>query len=393
MKILQVIPYFDWSYGGPVKVVYDISNELSKLGNEVEVYTTDVGKNGRIKNENFIKSKSFKISYFPCDNNFLAHRFKLHFSKDMLLEIKNNIKKFDVVHIHEWRGIPHKYIYEYAKKNDVPYVLQAHGSSPRQIYDQNMLFILSKYGYDKLIGKKIISNAKKLIALNNNEKMQFLNQGVPEKKIEIVPNGVNLENKCFKQKGLFKQKYGIPIDSKLILYLGRITPIKGLELLIKSFFLLNNEKNDSILVITGPDYNYLNKLKKLVHSLKLSEKIIFTGPLFGIDKLEVFSDTDLFILPSIYETFPISVIEACAHGIPVIVTHNCLIADIIHENVGYAVESNEESIKEAIINILYNKDIKDSFSESGKKLIKEEYNWNKIVKKLIGIYKDSMITF
>ena len=98
MKILLVIPYFRWNYGGPVRVVYELSRELAHRGHDVTIYTTDVFRND--EKEQIFFTENIKVTYFKCFNPFLAEKLKFHYSSEMKKAIKDNIKSFDIVHLH-----------------------------------------------------------------------------------------------------------------------------------------------------------------------------------------------------------------------------------------------------------------------------------------------------
>ena len=155
--------------------------------------------------------------------------------------------------------------------------------------------------------------ASRVIALTEAEVEQYKEVGVDTAKIEVVPNGINLsEYEDLPEKGEFRGKYDIKPDERIILYLGRLNKIKAPDLLIKSFAELSNEMKCVKLVMVGPDDGCMENLNHLLRSKDLEDKVLFTGPLYNQDKLEAYVDADIYVLPSLYETFPNTVIEACA---------------------------------------------------------------------------------
>ena len=203
----------------------------------------------------------------------------------------------------------------------------------------------------------ILQKATKVVALNRFEADQYMRMGVPEEKIAIIPNGLDLsEYANLPPKGAFKSKFGIPEEKKIILYLGRIHKIKGIDFLIKAYAYLINDMHykEVLLVIAGPDDGYLKEAKSLASALGISKHVLFTGPLYGQDKLEAYVDSDVVVLPSRYETFPMTILEAYACGKPVIASKVGGLEDlIINGETGLLFEpENVKQLAESIFNLL-----------------------------------------
>lgn len=391
MNILQVTPYFapGWAYGGPVRVCYETCTELARRGHKVVVYTTDsIGEHARMNPG--IPTTSLgrlQIYYFKNISNWLAFRHHLFIAPGIIIEGKKRIKDFDIIHMVEYRTSLNVITYQYAQRYHIPYVLQGHGSIPRRMTKKGL-----KSVYDELWGYKLLKNASKIIAVTPTEVEQCRNMGIPDSKIEIVPNGVNLnEFKNLPIKGEFKNKYSINSNDKMILFLGRIHPIKGIDMLVKAYAKLLNKINDVKLAIVGPDDGYLLQLRQLISDLKIEGKIVITGPLYGKDKLEAYVDADLFVLPSLSEGFPISVLESCACGTPVLITNGCGITDIVDHKAGLVISYDENQMINAILLLLSNEQMRERMGEQGKLLIRERFNWNAIVDQLEELYKSCII--
>jgi len=292
------------------------------------------------------------------------------------------LKKFNIIHLHGYRHSLNVLTHHYAKKYDVPYVLKAGGSLPRITEHKGL-----KRLFDILFGYDLLRDAEKTIARNEREFEQYRIMGVNEDKIEILPVGINLtEYDNLPEKGAFRRKYLLGENEKLILYLGRIHRIKGLDLLVKAFAGLLKEFDNARLVIVGPDDGFLSTLKNLVQDLKIGDKVLFTGPLYERDKLEAYVDADVYVLPSIYETFPSTVLEAWACGTPVITTDRCGLADIVSK-VGFVVKYDIEQIQNAIFEILSDDKLGKRFGTGSKKLVSEEFDLNKIIGKIEALYE------
>lgn len=383
MKILQVTNFFkpSWDGGGPTKVCYDISKELVKNGHDVTVYTTDGFKSKlNVETNKCLDVDGIKTYYFKNISRYLARTLVLPIPYYLPMIAKRKLNEFDVIHIHEYRIVSAIVIHHYAKKYNVPYILQGHGSVLPTFERQKLKKI-----FDILFGYRILKDASKLIALTDAQVKQYIKMGVDKEKIEVVPNGIDWsEFASLPEKGQFRKKYSIEESQKMILYLGRIHEIKGIDMLVDAFSEFIKKVDDAKLVIAGPDDRFLSILEKQIGGLELTDKILFTGPLYGIDKLKAYIDADVYVLPSIYETFPMTVIEACACGTPVIITDRCGIADIVDGNVGYVVKYNKEQLRDAMLS----DDEGGRFGEEGRKLVRRKFGWDKIVTHVVQIYEE-----
>ena len=396
MKILHVAHFFYpcLSAGGVVNASYQIASKQSE-DNDVKVISSDSCKerlkfpNGRYD----VDVDGIKVDYFRN----LSNGFKLKTMLDTPLaapfKIRNDIKGYDIIHIHEHRQTLAIFASYFARKNNIPYVVQAHGSVLPFFQKEGLKNI-----FDKVFGFKILHNASCVFALTEVEKEQYLKRGVDEDKIEIVPLGINLdEYENLPDYGKFRSKFNIGENDKLILFVGRIHEIKGLGLLIDSFNDLINQHNENHsledissssikLAIVGPDDGYLVKLEDKIKEYSLEDNVIITGLLYKEEKQEALVDCDLFVMPSKYESFTTSGLEAMACSKPLVLTKNNHIHDWVDGNVGLACDDNKDSLREAIEKVLFDEDLSLIFARNGQKLIKEKYNWDIINDQILEIY-------
>lgn len=392
MKILHVAHFFYpcLSAGGVVNASYQIASNQSK-DNDVKVISSDSCKerlkfpNGRYD----VDVNGIKVDYFRN----LSNGFKLKTMLDTPLaapfKIRKDIKDYDIVHIHEHRQTLAILASYFARKNNIPYIVQAHGSVLPFFQKEGLKNI-----FDKVFGFKILHNASCVFALTEVEKEQYLKMGIDEDKIEIVPLGINLEEyEDLPSFGRFRSKFNIGESDKLILFVGRIHEIKGLGLLIDAFNdLINQNSLENIdcpnikLAIVGPDDGYLTELENKIKEYSLEENVIITGPLYNDEKQEALVDCDLFVMPSKYESFTTSGLEAMACSKPLVLTKNNHIHDWVDGNVGLACEDNRDSLRESIEKILFDEELSLIFAENGRKLIKEKYNWDIINNQILEIY-------
>lgn len=375
MKILQVIPYFNPKKGGDVAVVYNLSKYLAQRDHDVTIITTDSEFD-----EKYASSlENVNVIPFKCLINFN----KFLFSPGMEKWLKKELKYFDIVHLHNFRCYQHVVTCKYAIKYNIPYIVQAHGALPIIIEKKGL-----KKLFDMIWGNKILINSAKYIAVSNVEIQQYKNNHLKEEKIVLIPNGIDTKKfENLPAKGNFRKKFDIK-DKHLILFLGRIHKIKGIDFLVETFAELRNEVNDCVLVIAGPDDGYKFELEKLIKKLNLTNNVILTG---HIDNpIEAYIDADVLVYPPIYEIFGLVPFEAIMCGTPVIVTDDCGCGELARDaNCGYLVKYGDiEDLKENMKLIIENLEIRKERDRKGRKYIEENLAWNGIVKKVETVYED-----
>ena len=384
MNILHVVPSFApcFSAGGVVNSSYKIAKKQAEKGHNVTVCTTDSCKTRLKFNNNFnVNVDGINVFYFKNISNNVKNKLTIDTPRGLKSYLKNNINNFDIVHIHEHRHSLAILTHKYANKNNIPYILHAHGSVLPFFQKEKLKEI-----FDKLWGFDILYDANKVIAETEVEKSQYIKMGVKEELIEIVPTGVELKDfECLPQKGNFRLKYDITPNEKLILFLGRINKIKGLDLLIKAFDKINNDNVK--LAIVGGDYGFKQELDQLIQEFNLEDKVIFPGVLIDDAKKEALVDCDLFVIPSRYESFGVSTLEAMACEKPIVMTKNNHIHNWIEDNAGLTCDFNEYELAECIEKLLNDYELSKRFGKTGKKLINEKYNWDKIEKEMEQVYK------
>lgn len=391
MKILQVTSTFypAWAYGGIARIVYELSRGLAAKGHEVTVYTTDVYDRKRrlnIGKNNPVDIKGIKTYYFKNINNKLAYDYRFFLTPKIISVARKEISSFDVIHLQEYYAFQNVIIHHYAKKYNIPYVLNAHAAfCPAHRRHKSK----AKKIFTHLFGKRILSDLSKAIALTPEEKNQFLMMGIDKDKIKIIPNGIHLsEFTNLPRKGAFKEKYSIPKNTKIVLFLGRLHKIKGLDLLVRSFYRLTKSISDIKLVIAGPDEGYLSTINRLVKKLGLEKKVLFTGGVYQKEKLSAYVDANVFVLSSYSEGFSITVLEACASGTPVVITDRCNIPEVADYKAGFVVKCDENEIEKALYEILSNDELRKKFSENGKRIVKEKFTWDKVIGQVEEVYKE-----
>jgi len=382
MKILHVIPYFAWSYGGPVRCVYELSQELTKKGHSVTIFSTDVGKRCRLAKNDHIQLQGVGIRYFKNISNFIANKFYLYLSPEMRLAIKNEIMKYDIVHLDEYGSTQNIYVWYYARKYGIPYVLETYGSFGVRPNDP------IKKIYNWIFGRRLVRDASMVIAMTPAEVKQFKKLGINESKITEIPNSLNLDDyNSLPKEGHFREEYQIK-EKNIILFVGRVTKDKGIDLLTTAFANLLKLVPDARLVIIGPDFGGLDYLKHMIQRLGIGNNVTITGFVPHEMKCAAYVDASVYVLPSYYECFPTTVLEACVCGTPIIVSESCQIAHWVNNNVGLASPHDENKLCDTIYNIITNRELEKKFKDNGKQLIRDKYSVFHCTSRTLEVYQE-----
>ncbi len=348
MKILQVFDFFSLPHGGGmVNRIYNLSRALAQRGHEVAIYTGDF----ELDQEYIDSLQGVKVYPFHSWLNSLRY----YLTPGMVIEAKRRLKDFDIIHLHCCRSFQNIVIHHYAPKYGVPYVLDAHGSTLRMPEGGKLRWLI-KWLFDVTFGYTLLRDASRVIAeteVGINEYKEF---SVSKNKIVLIhPPFDTKEFSQLPPPGLFRRKFNIK-EKYIILFLGRMHWIKGLDFLVESFYQLTQCRNDVILAMVGPDDGYKPALEKLIKKLNLSGKVLFTGFLMGEERLAAFVDADVLIQTSRYEQGAGVPFEATLCNTPIIVSkHTGAGEDVNKIDAGYLVEfGDKDALREKIEYVLNN---------------------------------------
>ena len=331
MRIAFVIPYFypALEYGGAPRMAYEMARSLSRRGHQVTVFTTDSGGVRRITREAIEKIRDnglegISVRFYKNLSNALAYRHRLFFPIHFFREVASAMAGTEVVHVHDLRSLLSVATHRATGGLGIPYVISPHGGLPR-LGKQS-----AKLVFDMLWGKAILRDAAALCAVSPLEEHDAEVAGIESGRIHLFPPAISADDyKNLPPPGKFASQWGLE-GRKIALFLGRLHWIKGADILIEATSLLP-DVTDFHLVIAGPDDGEKNRLKSLVIAKGLQHKVTFTGILDGTDKLSAVIDSDIVVVPSRREGFPLAVLEALASQTPVILTSACDLGDSMKE--------------------------------------------------------------
>jgi glycosyltransferase involved in cell wall biosynthesis len=362
MKIIILVLHFPPKWlAGTELASYSIAKYLGKRDNNVNVITSyDEGLPNHQYKDGF---HIFRIS--RSDIRIFGYLI-------FWIKIFWNIKKIqpDIVHVQGlYMAVP---AFLAKKIFKIPYIISGQGSD-----------VYLSWSFKRIISKLGLNNSKVSLALTEHMKKEMKN--ISTNRVIVIPNGIDISNYNL-DKFKSRKKLGINQNQKIITFIGRLEPVKGVKYLIEAINTLKDTELNLKLLIVG--YGEDNqKLRLLVKNLELEDHVIFTGKISNERIPDYLAASDIFVLPSLSEGFPVVLLEAMASGLPIITTNVRGLSEIIEDGTnGFLVHpKNSNEIVDRITLILNNKKIVNMMYVENKKKA-ESYNWNDIVRRLEEIY-------
>ncbi|ADI64698.1 hormogonium polysaccharide biosynthesis glycosyltransferase HpsP [Trichormus azollae] len=388
MKTLQIIPSISLIYGGPSQMVLGLAPALAKAGVEVTILTTDSnGDNGQkpldVPLNIPIKQDGYEVIYFRCAP---FRRYK--FSLDLLKFLKNNAQYFDIAHIHALFSPISSAAAIVCRQQSLPYILRPLGTlDPSDLRKKEQL----KQLYVALLERRNLAGASGIHFTSEQEAKISSRFGVSTKDL-VIPLGVippenNTEN--------IRNKFGIDNDKPVILFMSRIDPKKGLELLIPALQKLSIQGLDFHFVLAGTnpqDPIYEQKIKSEIENSQLKSHTTITGFVTGEAKISLLQTADLFVLPSYYENFGIAVAEAMVAGTPVVISDQVHIyQQVLDSESGWVGTTDVESIVRLLTTALSNLQECQRRGLNAQKYALQHFSWDAITQQVIQAYREIVV--
>lgn len=356
MNILSIVTTKDLRSGGPIY----LCNSQKKF----------------LQKKSYIKIISLnKISFYK----FLLYCFGFKNKK-----INNVFLKFNLVHFHEVWNIRHHLLAFKLRRLSIPFIFSIHGHFDKWSVNNNYLI---KKIFLYIFKKNFIHSSGLQISSHNElkESRIFLN----EKNIKffLISNGVEVNN----DQSYLKKK-DFDCNKIKLLFFGRIHYKKGINLILEALKELTDYNRNYSLTIVGPsDEAYLKKIHNLINSLNLNSYVSILEPVFDdMQKINIFNNHDIFLLPSYEEADSIALKEALACGVPAVISKQCRLNDVEDYHCGVIIENNRSEDLTLAIKKMSNKNLINIMSKNSVKLIQQKYTSDIMNKNFFEIYLDVM---
>lgn len=378
MKVLHVFPFFSLKHaGGTCDLIYKLCRAQSQRGYEVTVMVGEY----KLDKEYADSLEGVRIMAFPSYLN----RARLYVMPGMIKVLKETLREYDVVHLHVSRTFQNWIVCHYAHKYSVPYVVDSHGSAPRHTRRR-----LAKWIYDKIVGFKMLEKSAKCIAETQVGIREYKELGVNEEKIVLIQPPFPVEDfNNLPKEGGFRNKFRLE-SAEIIMFLGRIHWIKGIDFLVDAFSELVKERKSAKLVILGPDDGVQTSLERQVEKLGIKDQVLFPGFMNGNAKFEALVDADVVVQTSRYEQGAWAPIEAVLCNTPIIVSNNSGAGeDVARMDAGYLVNWGDvRELKDMMAYVLDNAAVAGEKTARAKRFVMENLSMSNKILEYEMCYKE-----
>lgn len=376
MKVLHVIPTLSSRFGGPVFILKAIIEAQRAIGVETSLLTTDIGLS---------ESPAFKGDFENIvvpSGRFSPHYYAHAFRKTARAAISNS----DVVHIHGLLNYPDLTAVLMSKRLSRPALLSPHGSLMKEKFAKKRL--KKVVAYCVVVGRALRSVSGLHFATElERERSAWLAGRI---RSEVIPFPVfpiermPRKNACEHLGGLVP---GVE-DSRVILFLGRLSRFKGLDIVCDAFAEISRTFGNALLVIAGPDHDNLTRaIRTRCKKLRLEKKVVLTGPVDENMRVALLSVAEVFVIPALSENFCVAAAEAMSAGVPVVTTEDVGVASFVREfSAGRVVGRNGKDVAGAAMEILEDEKLRESMARGAIAAVAESFHPEKIAARLLNAY-------
>jgi glycosyltransferase involved in cell wall biosynthesis len=394
MKVLHVIPSFApaWRYGGPVVAALGLTRELARQGHQVSVFTTnaDGPRPLDVPTERAVALDGVDVWYFPRERPMWYY-----FSRPLGRALRERVADFDIVHIHSIYLWPTTIAAFWCRRRRVPYLVRPAGSLDPVLlstaYEGWMSALPSrakKWLYLKTVGSRDLNGAAGIHFTSQAEMEASHSLGVRPNKY-VRPLGVDPPPSQRDDTLSLRSRHPELQGKRIVLFLSRLDPKKGLDMLVPALGSLAAGRSDFALVVAGSgDAAYERRAASLVAQHRLQDRVVWLGLVRNDDKWDVLREADIFVLPSYHENFGFAVVEAMSAGLPVVISDRVNIHQEVHAaGAGIVTGLEIVGLAAAIERLLDDDGLRKRMGNAGARLVRERFTWESAAANVARVYE------
>jgi glycosyltransferase involved in cell wall biosynthesis len=383
MKLLFVTPFYRpaYIYGGPTRSIPSLCEGLVQQGHKVEVFTTNANGPEKldVPLETAVDVNGVEVAYF--DQSTIGGRF--FYAPDLKRACRRRAPDFDVTYIYGIWNYPAIAAGSACRKQDAPYIVSPRTGLMKWPMQQRWL---RKQVFLRLFGWRYLHGAWAMHYTTDIEKQEAEQFGVRTPGF-VVPNCMDFsEFDQLPETGGFRSRLGVSPETRLVLFLGRIEPRKGVDLSMRAFAQVRKSVPDCHFAIAGPgDEGYVDQLSELSIDLGIQDATTFTGYVDSTERIGALVDADVFILTSHTENFAMAAVEAMAAETPILLSDEVGVAPAADKaEAGLSVSLSEDVIAEALNRLLSSSSLRESLAQNGPTHARSQYSPTSVADQMIA---------
>jgi glycosyltransferase involved in cell wall biosynthesis len=373
--------YPNVGYGGPVRVMRSYGLGLTSLGHKVTIYCSNLidRQHTRMAAHTVETQKdNMRVVYMNTD---LRMSDGLTISLDLWRYLRREINNYDVVHLYGCRSFFVSLAGGYARRFNIPYIIHPMASTG---YVNSKVTLKSIW--DALYWKKLMLGAKYVVEATQEQLKDLFDFGIPKSRTAVVPWSPDPDLANFPvERGGFRAKLGISSNEKVILFLGRIHRKKNIDLIIQALALLK-DPTARLVVVGHDDDGSLGQLKKLTIDLGLEEKVIWAGAIHAPESAIAYQEADIFVLVSQFESAPMAVLEAGSMGVPLLISDNLGISEMVDKQAGLVVDTTPEAVATGFRTLLRDEQLRKRYAIGARAMIEKNFSTEAVGSQLVSLY-------
>ena len=367
--------------GGIASHVMGLAKALAAQGHDVGVVTLDFP--GAPDYEELDGFRVYRSKTEVGHPNFLTWAFLFNHFLEKRLAAANWDLGFDLIHIHDWLVAPSGVGFKHFL--DKPLVCTMHSTE----HGRSSLHDPDSFMIDGMEWWSCFEAARVIVTSNSMRGEVCGHFQVPWEKVDIIPNAIEAEKY---QAGVdrwgIRRRFGVGDHEKLVLYVGRLVPQKGIEYMIRAAPRVSWRFPEAKFVIVGEGW-MRGHLEWIAEQSGQRWRINFTGFISDEDLVALTKSADVMVVPSVYEPFGIVALEGMAAGVPVVASQVGGLAEVVeHDRTGVWVSPRSpESIAWGIERVLSDGGYRDWLVKNAHEAVKNRYSWEAVVRQTVDVYK------
>lgn len=374
--------------GGMNVYIQELARELGQSQDTIDIFT-------RRTNEfspNIVQlTPHARVIHIQAGPSIPIHKYDLYqylpaFAQGIDEFRSSENTQYDILHSHYWlSGVA---ALQLVRRWDVPHITMFHTLGRlKQLANPNEIEPSIRLEMER----RLIQQADRIIAPTDEERMQIIRHcGATPGHVQVIPCGVDLKRFKPQDRQQARVKLGLKRHQPVLLFVGRLDPFKGPDLLLRAAAMM--EKETQVVIVGGKTTgdNEVQQLRELAAQLKISKQVLFTGARPQHELPLIYSAADITVIPSYHESFGLASVESLACGTPVVATRAGGLTTVVHQGeTGYLVPHCPGFFAERLDTLLKNPDLLEHMRLAARPSVLQ-FSWKNVASQVRDVYEDAI---